>query len=50
MFEDFLNLYIEDYKKQNDIRNNLRKFMEIIDINTFSKIRFYFDGSFEIMI
>jgi hypothetical protein len=50
MFEDFLNLYIEDYKKQNNIRNNLRKFMEIIDINTFSKIRFYFDGSFEIMI
>ena len=50
MLEDFLNLYIEDYKKQNNIRNNLRKFMEIIDINTFSKIRFYFDGSFEIMI
>ena len=43
--EKFLNLYFEDNKKAQDIiRNNLRKFLEIIDAETFSKIKFYFNN------
>ena len=43
--ENFLNLYFEDNKKAQDIiRNNLRKFLEIIDAESFSKIKFYFNN------
>ena len=46
LVEDFLNLYFEDnIKAQNLIRNNLKKFLKIIDIETFTKINFYFDNT-----
>ena len=44
LVEDFLNLYFEgNIKVQDLIRHNLRRLLEIIDINTFSKIEFYYD-------
>ena len=44
LVEDFLNLYFEgNFKIQDLIRHNLRRLLEIIDINTFSKIEFYYD-------
>ena len=46
LVEDFLNLYFEgNIKAQNLIRNNLKKFLGIIDIETFTKINFYFDNT-----
>ena len=46
LVEDFINLYFEDnIKAQNLIRNNLKKFLGIIDIETFTKINFYFDNN-----
>ena len=42
--ENFLNLYFENnIKAQNIIRRILRKFLKIIDIETYYKISFYFD-------
>ena len=44
LVEDFLNLYFEgNIKIQDLIRHNLRRLLEIIDINIFSKIEFYYD-------
>ena len=46
LVEDFLNLYFEDnLKEQNLIRNKLKKFLKIIDIETFTKINFYYDNT-----
>ena len=44
LIEDFLKLYFEgNFKMQDSIRNNLRRLLEIIDLNTFSKIEFFYD-------
>ena len=46
LIENFLKIYFDgDIRMQNSIRNNLRKFLEFIDMNTFSKIEFYYDES-----
>lgn len=44
LVEDFLKLYFEDdIRKQNTIRNNLRRFLDFIDMDTFARIEFYYD-------
>ena len=44
LVEDFLKLYFEDdIRKQNIIRNNLRRFLDFIDMDTFARIEFYYD-------
>ena len=44
LIENFLNIYFDgNLRMQDSIRKNLRKFLEFIDMNTFSKIEFYYD-------
>ena len=44
LIENFLNIYFDgNNRMQDSIRRNLRKFLEFIDMNTFSKIEFYYD-------
>ena len=46
LIEDFLNLYLEDNLiGKTRITYNIRKFIENIDIETFSKINFYYDNN-----
>lgn len=43
--EDFFNLYIQNENYKNILESCIRRFLEIIDAEIFSKIEFYFDGS-----
>ena len=44
LFEDLINLYLEDNSKaKNQIAVMMRKLMEIIDIETFNQIYFYYN-------
>ena len=43
--DDFLNLYLENENHKQIIINCIRRFLEIIDSETYSKVEFYFDAS-----
>ena len=43
--EDFFNLYIQNENYKNILESCIRRFLEIIDAEIYSKIEFYFDGS-----
>ena len=43
--DDFLNLYLENENHKKIIINCIRRFLEIIDSETYSKVEFYFDAS-----
>ena len=46
LFEDFLNLYLEGNDRyKNVLISAVRRFLEIIDKETYSKIEFYYDAS-----
>lgn len=45
-FDDFLNIYIEGNDRlKNTLINVVRRFLQIIDKETYSKIEFYYDAS-----
>ena len=42
-FDNFLNLYFEDQKNKNILLSVLKRLLEIIDIESFSKISLYYE-------
>ena len=43
--DDFYELYLQNENYKNFLSSAIRRFLEIIDIELFNKVQFYFDGS-----